>query len=84
MPRLMMTALLLALASPTIASNVRCTTYEERTMGRLQTICDDGTRATSYWNRTLQRWETTVTESPRKACTGRLHPITKQVEVRCR
>jgi hypothetical protein len=25
----------------------RCLTYEEKTLGRLQTLCDDGTRAAS-------------------------------------
>jgi hypothetical protein len=41
--------LLLALvwASPALAGPVGCTTYEEKTMGRLQTLCDDGTRSTS-------------------------------------
>jgi hypothetical protein len=36
-------------------SPVRCTTYEEKTLGRLQTLCDDGTRAVSTWSPTLQR-----------------------------
>ena len=53
--------LLLALASPVLAGPVRCITYEEKTLGRLQTLCDDGTRAVSTWSPTLQRWETTVT-----------------------
>jgi hypothetical protein len=77
-------ALLLALASPALAAPVRCTTYEEQTLGRLQTLCDDSTRAVSRYNRTLDRWETTITSSPRRACTGRMHPVTRQVEVRCR
>ena len=29
-------------------------------LGRLQTLCTDGTRAVSTYNRTLERWETTV------------------------
>jgi len=29
-------------------------------MGRLQTLCDDGTRAVSTWSPSLQRWDTTV------------------------
>jgi hypothetical protein len=75
---------LLLLATPAWAAT-RCMTYEEKTLGRLYTVCDDGTRATSYWNRTLESWETTVTESPKSSpCTGRMNPITKQVEVRCR
>jgi hypothetical protein len=65
-------------------SATRCTTDEEQTLGRLQTLCDDGTRAISSYNRTLKRWDTTITESPRKACTGRMNPRTRQVEVRCR
>jgi hypothetical protein len=76
--------LILAWASPALAGSVRCTTYEEKTLGRLQTLCDDGTRAVSTYNRTLERWETIITESSRKACTGRLNPKTRQVEVRCR
>jgi hypothetical protein len=42
--RLAILLLLLALASPAQAGLVRCTTYEEKTMGRLQTLCDDGVR----------------------------------------
>jgi hypothetical protein len=67
-------SLLFALASSAWAGGVRCTTYEERTMGRLQTLCDDGTRATSSWNRTLERWETTVTPAPGQADRWRDHP----------
>jgi hypothetical protein len=51
----------LALASPTLAGSTRCLTYEEKTMQRLQTLCDDGTRAVSTDNRTLERWDTVVT-----------------------
>jgi hypothetical protein len=50
-----MLAVLLALASPALAGPVRCTTYEEKTLHRLQTLCDDGTRAVSTWRPTLQR-----------------------------
>jgi hypothetical protein len=46
-------ALLLALDTPALAATTRCTTYEEKTMQRLQTVCDDGTRAVSTWNRTM-------------------------------
>jgi hypothetical protein len=35
----------LLLIRPALADPVRCTTYEEKTLGRLQTLCDDGTRA---------------------------------------
>jgi hypothetical protein len=74
---------LLLLASPALA-NPTCTTYEEKTLNRLHTLCSDGTRAISTYNRTLERWDTIVTVSPRKACIGRMNSITKQVEVRCR
>jgi hypothetical protein len=77
-------ALLLLLPTLALAAAPRCTTYEERTMNRLQTLCDDGTRAVSTDNRTLGRWETTITASPKISCTGQLNPMTKQVEVRCR
>ena len=43
-PRRWALLLLLALASPALAGPVRCTTYEEKTLGRLQTLCDDGVR----------------------------------------
>jgi hypothetical protein len=65
-------------------SATRCTTDEEPTLGHLQTLCDDGTRAISSWNRTLERWDTTITTSPRKSCTGQLNPRTRQVEGRYR
>jgi hypothetical protein len=60
----------------------RGTTDEEQILGRLQTICDDGTRAVSTDHQTLDRWETTITASPRQVCTGHLHPITRPVERR--
>jgi hypothetical protein len=69
-------AVLLALASPALAGPVRCTTVEEKTLGRLQTLCDDGTKAWSTWSPTLQSWDTTITESPRQTCTGQLNPRT--------
>jgi hypothetical protein len=53
-------------------------------MGRLQTICDDGTRAVSTWSSTLGRWDTTVTPPPGQTCTGQLNPRTTQVEIQCR
>jgi hypothetical protein len=65
-------------------SATRCTTYEEPTLGRLQTLCDDGTRAVSTYNQTLERWETTIAASPRQACTGQLNPITRKLEGRGR
>jgi hypothetical protein len=33
-----------ALASPAWAATTRCITYEEKTLGRLQTLCADGVR----------------------------------------
>jgi hypothetical protein len=75
--------LLLALTTPALAAT-RCTTDEEKTIQRLYTVCDDGTRATSSWNRTLERWGTTVTTRPQKTCTGRLNPQTRQWEGRGR
>jgi hypothetical protein len=77
-------ALLLALASPAWAGQGRCTTYEEKTLGRLQTLCDDGTRAVSTWSPTLEQWTTTVTPPPGQRCTGQLNPKTRQWEGRCR
>jgi hypothetical protein len=44
----------------------------------------NSTRAVSRWSPTLQRWDTTITENPRKACTGQMNPRTQQVEGRCR
>jgi hypothetical protein len=38
---------LFLLASPGLGAAVNCTTYEEKTLGRWQTLCSDGTRATS-------------------------------------
>jgi hypothetical protein len=77
-------AVLLVQASPAWAGPVRCQTYPEPSMGRLQTICDDGTRAVSTWSPTLQRWDTTVTPPPGQRCTGQLNPKTRQWEGRCR
>jgi hypothetical protein len=77
--------LLVALASPALAgSSVRCQTYPEPTMGRLQTLCDDGMRAVSTWSPTLGRGDTTVTPPPGQTCTARLNPLTHTAEVRCR
>jgi hypothetical protein len=82
---LVILAVLLALASPALAASVgRCLTYEEKTLHRLQTVCDDGTKAISTYNRVLDHWDTTITASPRRDCTERLDPRTKQIEVRCR
>jgi len=74
----------LLLVRPALAEATRCTTYQEQTLGRLQTVCADGTRAVSTWNTTLSRWESTVTPRPGTTCTGPVHSRTRQVEVRCR
>ena len=86
LPRAMvLLLLLLALASPAWAGTpTRCTTYEEPTLGRLQTLCSDGTRAVSTWSPTLQQWTTTVTPPPGQTCTGRLNPKTHQWKGCCR
>jgi hypothetical protein len=77
--------LILVLASPALAGSVgRCLTYEEQTLGRLQTVCDDGTRAVSTDHKTLDRWDTTITASPRQTCMGQMNPRTQQWEGRCR
>jgi hypothetical protein len=83
--RSLLAVLLLALASPALAGSVQhCLTYEEKSLGRLQIICDDGTRAISTYNRTLERWDTTVTPPLGQTCTGQLNPRTRQWEGRCR
>jgi hypothetical protein len=85
MTRLAVLCFLLALASPAWAATpTRCTTYEEKTLGRLQTLCDDGTRAVSTWSPMLPQGQATITTSPRKPCTGPLNPHTQQVEGRSR
>jgi hypothetical protein len=76
---------ILALASPAWAATTRGMTYKEQTLGRRQTLCDDGTRAVSTDNRTLSRWESTISPppgTPPRICT----PATtgRGVEVRCR
>jgi hypothetical protein len=91
--RLLFAIILIALALVLVAvvllvrpawSAPRCLTYQEKSLGRLQTLCDDGTGAVSTWNTTLSRWESTVTPPPGQTCTGRLTPKTRQWEGRCR
>jgi hypothetical protein len=65
-------------------SATRCTTYEEKPLGRLQTLCTDGTRAVSTWNKSLSWWESTVTPPPAQTCTGRFHHKSRQWEGYCR
>jgi hypothetical protein len=74
----------LAIVNPTLAGTLHCTTYEEKTLQRRHTICDDGSRAVSRYNTVLDRWETTITASPHHTCTGRMNPRTQQVGVLCR
>jgi hypothetical protein len=76
--------LTLACVMAMAATTTRCTTYQEKTLGRLQTLCSDGTRAVSTYRKTLQRWETTVTPPPGQTCAGYLNPKTRQWEGRCR
>src|SRR5919106_6133015 len=72
-------AVLLLLGSGiALAGSVRCTTYEVKSLGRLETLCSDGTRAVHTYNKTLDRWESTVTPPPGQRCTGQLHPKTRQ------
>jgi hypothetical protein len=61
-------ALLLGLASPALTIEVHCTTTQNTILNRLETLCNDGTRATPYWNEALQRWDTIISENPRKTC----------------
>jgi hypothetical protein len=80
-----MRRVVLLLATPAPAGNpTRCTTVEERSLGRWQTFCDDGSRATSTWSPTLQQWTTTILPPPGQRCTGVFNPKTHQWEERCR
>jgi hypothetical protein len=65
-------------------SRALCTTHEEETLDRLRTVCDDGTWAVSTWSPALQRWQTTITESPWQAGTRQMTLRIHQVGVRCR
>jgi hypothetical protein len=69
--------LLLALASPVWPAMLRCTTYEEKTLNCLHTLCGAGTRAGSRYNTTLEQGETTITSNPRTSSTARMHPYTR-------
>jgi hypothetical protein len=55
----------LALTSAPLAGQARRQTSEEKTLNRLQTLCDDSIRAVSYWNRTSECWETTLQPAAR-------------------
>jgi hypothetical protein len=80
---LLLVALLLWVR-PLWAGTTRCLTSEEKIMQRLQTLCDDGTRGISTYNKTLERWDTTLTKGRKPVCTVRMDPTTKQMRVRCR
>jgi len=41
-----------------------CITRENTLLGRMETTCQDGTRAISRYNALLDRWETTITQGP--------------------
>lgn len=85
--RLMMAGFIspLALASHGLSAALTCTTYREKMLGRLQTLSSDSTRATSYGNGTLERWDTTVRPAPgaRRSCTTPMHPEMNHLDVRC-
>jgi hypothetical protein len=51
----MQTTMMLVFALALVGNPTRCTTVEEPTLGRLQTLCSDGTRAISCYNRMLDR-----------------------------
>jgi len=74
----------LLLVRHALAATTPCITYQEQALGRLQTLCDDGTRGISTYNRALEHWDTTITASPKQSCTEQMHSKTRQVEVRCR
>jgi hypothetical protein len=62
-----------------------CFTYEEPALRRLQTLCNDGMRAVSTYNKTLRRWESTITTPPPgQTCSGRVNSTSRQWEGRCR
>jgi hypothetical protein len=76
--------ILLRLTSPRLPATVHGTTYEHNTRQRRHPLCDAGTRAVSRYNQRFDRWETTMSESPRHSCKTRMDPHTQPVEVRCR
>jgi hypothetical protein len=70
---------LLLWAGLTWAGTTRFITYEEKTPGCWHTLCAAGTWAVSTDNRTLERWDTAITGSPRNVCTGPMNPRIKQM-----
>jgi hypothetical protein len=69
----------LAWVSPALSATTAGTASYERTVDRWYRYCDDGTRAISRYNTALDCWETAVTESPCKACRGKMNPRTNIV-----
>ena len=70
-------AVLLLLGSGiALAGAVRCTTYEVKSLGRLETLCSDGTRAVHTYNKSLTRWESTVTP-PLSSAQPKIRPQSK-------
>jgi hypothetical protein len=65
-----MTVLLLVPAAwvSTGSDQVRCTTYYEQTLDRCQTICSDGSRSITRYDRLLERYQTEITKplTPKK------------------
>jgi hypothetical protein len=73
------------LVRPAMARTPYCFTYEEPALRRLQTLCNDGMRAVSTYNKTLRRWESTITTPPLgQTCRGRVNPTSRQWEGRYR
>jgi hypothetical protein len=72
------------LVRPAMAEATHGATDVAQTLGRLQTLCSDGTRAVSTYHKTLSRWESTITSPPGQTCRGRVNSRTLQVEGRCR
>jgi len=64
------------LVRPAIAGTTHYTTYQEKTLGRLQTLCTDGMRAVSPYTKTLERWESAISPPSGKTCTKPLNPRT--------
>jgi hypothetical protein len=48
-----------------------CISYEEKTLGRWQTLCPDGTRGIRHWNPVLERWDSTITPPPQRLPKGK-------------
>jgi hypothetical protein len=71
-------------ASWSWAATTRCTTHEVKSLGRFETLRDDGTRAVHTYDKTLSRWESAITPPSGQTCEGRLNPRTRQWAGCCR